>query len=124
MSKKPVILIVEDNESISKLVQYKLTKDGYEVIIRENGIDGYQAVCDIQPDLVILDVMMPGMSGFEVLQKIRETEVIQHVQVMMLTSKSREEDIKRGFDLGVKEYMGKPFKVGELSMRIKKMLQS
>jgi len=124
MSKKPVILIVEDNESISKLVQYKLTKDGYEVIIRENGIEGYQAVCDIQPDLVILDVMMPGMSGFEVLQKIRDTEVIQHVQVMMLTSKSREEDIKRGFDLGVKEYMGKPFKVGELSMRIKKMLQS
>lgn len=124
MSQQKKILLVEDNDSISKLVKYKLEKDGYAVELRENGIDGLKAIHESTFDLIILDVMMPGMSGFEVLQQMRETENLKNAKVMMLTSKSREEDLARGFNLGVSEYMGKPFKVAELSMRVNKILES
>lgn len=124
MSQQKKILLVEDNDSISKLVKYKLEKDGYSVELRENGIDGLKAIQESIFDLIILDVMMPGMSGFEILQQVRETENLKTAKVMMLTSKSREEDLARGFNLGVSEYMGKPFKVAELSMRVNKILES
>lgn len=124
MSQQKKILLVEDNDSISKLVKYKLEKDGYSVDLRENGIDGLTAIQESSYDLIILDVMMPGMSGFEVLQQVRETENLKSCKIMMLTSKSREEDLARGFSLGVSEYMGKPFKVAELSMRVNKILES
>lgn len=124
MSQRKKILLVEDNDSISKLVKYKLEKDGYSVDLRENGIDGLKAIQESLFDLIILDVMMPGMSGFEVLQQVRETENLKSCKIMMLTSKSREEDLARGFSLGVSEYMSKPFKVAELSMRVNKILES
>jgi DNA-binding response OmpR family regulator len=124
MNQQKKILLVEDNDSISKLVKYKLEKDGYLVDLKENGIDGLRAIQESQYDLIILDVMMPGMSGFEVLQQVRETENLKSAKVMMLTSKSREEDLARGFNLGVSEYMGKPFKVAELSMRVNKILEA
>lgn len=124
MSEQKKILLVEDNDSISKLVKYKLEKDGYSVDLRDNGIDGLKAINESKYDLIILDVMMPGMSGFEILQEVRESEVLKTAKVMMLTSKSREEDLARGFSLGVSEYMGKPFKVAELSMRVNKILES
>jgi len=121
---KQKILLVEDNPSISKLVEYKLIKEGYDVTTRNNGIDGFEAACSLHPDMMILDVMMPGMNGFELLEKYRETVPDSLTHVIMLTSKNREEDIKRGFDLGAVEYIGKPFKVGELSMRVKKVLDT
>lgn len=123
-SDKPLILLVEDNPSISKLVEYKLQKDGFKVEVRTNGIDGYNAAVELSPDILILDVMLPGMNGFEILEKYRENETGKNARVIMLTSKSREEDIKRGFDLGVSEYIGKPFKIAELSMRVQKVLDS
>ncbi|HAC14459.1 MAG TPA: response regulator [Bacteroidetes bacterium] len=110
------ILLVEDNESISKLVEYKLSKDGYKIDVCSNGLAGLDAIKEHEYDLIILDVMMPGMSGFEILQEMRTMEHRKNAKVMMLTSKNREEDIARGFGLGVSEYMGKPFKVAELSM--------
>jgi DNA-binding response OmpR family regulator len=115
---------VEDNESIAKLVEFKLKRDGYRLEVRTNGIDGLSAVKSLIPDLVVLDVMMPGISGFELLAEMRKNEATKSTKVMMLTSKSREEDLQRGFELGVVEYMSKPFKVGELSMRIKKALEN
>ncbi len=124
MSDQPLILLVEDNESIAKLVEFKLKRDGYRLEVRTNGIDGLSAVKSLIPDLVVLDVMMPGISGFELLAEMRKNEATKSTKVMMLTSKSREEDLQRGFELGVVEYMSKPFKVGELSMRIKKALEN
>ena len=121
---KPVILLVEDNPSISKLVEYKLSKDGYDVQTRNNGLDGYKAAVELIPDVLVLDVMMPGMTGFELLEKFRAQLPNAHTKTIMLTSKSREEDIKRGFDLGAVEYISKPFKIGELSMRVKKVFDS
>jgi two-component system alkaline phosphatase synthesis response regulator PhoP len=118
------ILLVEDNPSISKLVEYKMLKDGYQVVTKSNGLDGYEAAKTLQPDILILDVMMPGMNGFELLEKFKKEFPDSKTKVIMLTSKSREEDIQRGFNLGVLEYMGKPFKVAELSMRVKKVADS
>lgn len=117
-----LILLVEDNDSISKLVKYKLERDGYRVEVRVNGISGLEAAKSLNPDLIILDVMMPGISGFELLQEIRKNDPDHSAKVMMLTSRSREEDLERGFNLGVVEYMSKPFKVAELSMRVKRIL--
>lgn len=123
MSKQSVLL-VEDNPSIAKLVEYKLIKDGYTVVAKTNGIDGLQSANELKPDLIILDVMMPGMNGFELFEKFKADNPDAATKVIMLTSKNREEDIKRGFDLGAVEYIGKPFKVAELSMRVKKVLES
>ena len=119
---KPLILLVEDNTNISKLITFKLSKSGYEIEHRDNGVKGWEAVQDLNPDLVILDVMLPGMNGFDILKNIRDHEETEDTKVIMLTTKNREEDIERGFDLEVEDYLGKPFKPAELLMRIKKVL--
>lgn len=115
-------MLVEDNPSIYKLVVYKLESSGYRVEHRENGIDGLQAVRDLKPDLVILDVMLPGKNGFELLKEVREDEDVADTNVIMLTTKSREEDLELGFELEVEDYMDKPFKPAELLMRVQKVL--
>lgn len=119
---KPLILLVEDNTNISKLITFKLSKSGYEIEHRENGVKGWEAVQELNPDLVILDVMLPGMNGFDILKNIRDKSETKDTKVIMLTTKSREEDIERGFDLKVEDYLSKPFKPGELLMRIQKVL--
>ncbi len=121
-SEQPLILLVEDNSNISKLITFKLSKSGYSIEHRDNGAKGWEAVKELKPDLVILDVMLPGMNGFDILQKIRENEDTKDTKVMMLTTKSREEDLERGFSMEVEDYLSKPFKPAELLMRIKKIL--
>jgi DNA-binding response OmpR family regulator len=121
-SEQSLILLVEDNSNISKLITFKLSKSGYSIEHRDNGAKGWEAVKELKPDLVILDVMLPGMNGFDILQKIRENEETKDTKVMMLTTKSREEDLERGFKMEVEDYLSKPFKPAELLMRIKKIL--
>lgn len=119
---RPTILLVEDNPGISRLVEFKLTHENMTVVIASNGVDGLAKAKELMPDLIILDVMLPGIGGFEVLQSIRDDEATRHLKVIMLTSKNREEDLQRGFSLGVLEYISKPFKLGELMMRIDRAL--
>lgn len=118
----PLILLIEDNPVIIKLVSYKLKKIGYRFEHRDNGKDGLDAVKDLRPDLVILDVMLPSMNGFEILRQIRSDEKVRGTKVIMLTSKNRTEDLEKGFSLDVEDYMDKPFKPAELELRIKKVL--
>lgn len=122
MGSEPLILLVEDNPSIYKLIIFKLSKSGYKVEHRDNGIDGLKAVKELKPDLVILDVMLPGLNGFDILQKIRDDEDTKDTKVIMLTTKNREEDLEKGFTLEVEDYMSKPFKPAELLMRVNKVL--
>lgn len=123
-AENPLILLVEDNPSIYKLILYKLKGSGFRTEHRDNGPDGLQAVRELRPDLVVLDVMLPGMNGFELLREVREDEreAVRETKVIMLTTKNREEDLEQGFDLQVEDYMGKPFKPAELLMRIQKIL--
>lgn len=119
---RPNILIIEDNPGISRLVEFKLTHENMDVVVSTNGVDGLAKAKELLPDLILLDVMLPGIGGFEVLQAIRDDEATRHLKVIMLTSKNREEDLQRGFSLGVLEYISKPFKLGELMMRIDRAL--
>jgi DNA-binding response OmpR family regulator len=118
----PLILLIEDNPSVVRLLEFKLAKENYRFEYRDNGPAGVQAVSELRPDLVILDVMLPGFDGFEVLRQIRENESTKDTRVMMLTSKNMEEDLERGFGMGVLEYISKPFKIGEFMIRMRRVL--
>lgn len=117
------VLLIEDNPGISRLVEFKLSHEKMKVVVADNGITGLAKAKEWMPDLILLDVMLPGIGGFEVLQAIRDDPQTKDLKVIMLTSKNREEDLERGFSLGVLEYISKPFKLGELMMRIYRALE-
>lgn len=114
------ILVVDDEPRMIKFVQYNLELDGFQVISASNGLEAVEKVQMELPDLVILDVMMPKMDGFEALRLIRETS---DVPVIMLTVKSEEEDKHLAFSAGADDYLTKPFSPRELSDRVKAVLR-
>ena len=118
----PLILLVEDEAAVAKLVEFKAKRQGYKFEHRSNGKEGFEAISELKPDVVILDVMLPSMNGFEILRKLREDENTRETKVIMLTSKNRVEDLKRGFELDADEYIEKPFRPDELMMRLTKVL--
>ncbi len=115
-----LVLIVDDEPRMIKFIRLNLELEGYRVIGASNGLDALNKVRIELPDLVLLDVMMPEMDGFETLERIRE---ISNVPVIMLTIKAEEEDKVRGLELGADDYVTKPFSPRELSSRIKAMLR-
>lgn len=108
------ILIIDDDKTLLRLLQEAFNKAQYRTILVTNGIDGLQEIYARQPDLVILDVMMPRMDGWETLTRIRQ---LSHVPVIMLTAKDSATDKLRGFELGVDDYVTKPFNLRELVAR-------
>jgi two-component system KDP operon response regulator KdpE len=114
MSTQGTILVIDDDKTLLRLLQEALTKAGFQVILASNGIDGLQEMYARQPDLVMLDVMMPRMDGWETLTRIRQ---ISRVPVIMLTAKDAEQEKVRGFNLGVDDYVTKPFSFAELIAR-------
>jgi len=119
MDEKRRIVIAEDEPQIANLVKYKLEKSGFEVIWGENGQLAWELIQAQKPDLVILDVMMPIMDGFEVLNAMKAEPSTEEIPVIMLTARGMEEDILKGFDAGVVDYMVKPFSVTELAARVR-----
>jgi two-component system alkaline phosphatase synthesis response regulator PhoP len=115
------ILVVEDDVGIRVVLQDALTSQGYEVAAAENGVKGLELAKQLRPDLVILDVMLPILDGFEVCKKIRKEGITS--PVMMLTVKDEEVDKVLGLELGADEYVTKPFSVKELSARVKALLR-
>jgi DNA-binding response OmpR family regulator len=109
------ILMVEDETEIREIVGKYLIKENHEVYLAEDGFEGLSMYHDYQPHLIILDVMMPGISGFEVLKEIR---LISDIPVIMLTAKQEEIDRLKGFDLGADDYVSKPFSPRELMKRV------
>ena len=114
------ILIIEDEKNISEIVAKYLEKEGYTTIIANDGIEGLALFRDSNPDLVISDVMMPTIDGFEVLKEIR---LISDVPVIMLTAKQEEVDRLKGFENGADDYVTKPFSPKELVRRVMVMLK-
>ena len=114
------ILIIEDEKNISEIVAKYLEKEGYTTLIANNGIEGLALFRDSNPDLVISDVMMPTIDGFEVLREIR---LISDVPVIMLTAKQEEVDRLKGFENGADDYVTKPFSPKELVRRVMVMLK-
>lgn len=114
------ILIIDDDLTLIDLLSQSLEKAEYKVLSATNGIDGLQMLYKNKVDLVILDVMMPRMDGWETCARIRE---ISDVPIIMLTAKDKEEDTLKGFQCGVDDYVTKPFSFAELTARVKAVLQ-
>ncbi|CAC9933803.1 transcriptional regulatory protein WalR [Aedoeadaptatus coxii] len=110
------ILITEDEAAIAEIIAYNLSGEGYETKIASDGVECLEVFDGFQPDLVLLDVMMPRMDGFEALREIRKKS---RVPVIMLTAKDAEGDRIRGLEYGADDYVVKPFSMGELVARVK-----
>src|SRR5947199_2730564 len=108
------ILAVDDQRHIARLVQYHLERAGYEVTLAYDGAEALEKVREIRPDLVILDVMMPGLTGFEVLRHLKEDPETEPIPVIMLTARSEADDALEGYDQGAQWYLGKPIDPNEL----------
>ncbi|MFD3270050.1 response regulator transcription factor [Paenibacillus dendritiformis] len=118
---KPKILIVEDEEKIARVLELELTYEGYEVGKALDGLDGFRLFQEQSWDLILLDVMLPGISGIELLRRIRSHD--PHTMVVMLTAKDSVEDKVSGLDLGANDYVTKPFQIEELLARIRASLR-
>ena len=118
------ILVVEDDPRLADLIKFCLVREGFEV---RYAADGEQALQEFDvarvPDLVVMDVMMPYRNGYELLADLRQRHAWDHVPVIMLTGRSREEDVVQGLDLGANDYLIKPFRPSELLARIRKLLR-
>ncbi len=122
MAKK--ILVVDDERHIVRLVQVNLDRAGYEVAVAYDGIEALKKVSEDKPDMVILDVMMPRMDGFEVLKKLQADEDTKDIPVIMLTAKAQDADIFKGWSSGVSSYLTKPFNPRELLTFVERIFQS
>jgi DNA-binding response OmpR family regulator len=118
--KNRVVLVVDDEERMAHFVRLNLEQDGFQVVEAYRGLDAIQKMRDAMPDLILLDIMMPDIDGFEALQMIRE---FSSVPVIMLTAKGEEEDKVRGLELGADDYITKPFSPRELSSRVKAVMR-
>jgi len=115
------ILIVEDEAHIAKGVEINLKAEGYETEIIGNGLEAIEAITSNPPDLVLLDIMLPGASGFEVAEKVRASLI--RTPILFLTARDREEDKIRGLELGGDDYLTKPFSLKELLVRVQAILR-
>lgn len=121
LDKQPRVLIVEDEEKIARLLEIELTYEGYVTEKVHDGYEGFMKAQDEEWDLILLDVMLPGLSGIEVLRRIRANELA--VPVILLTAKDAIEDKVAGLDLGANDYVTKPFQMEELLARIRAALR-
>ncbi|WP_440320633.1 winged helix-turn-helix domain-containing protein [Laedolimicola sp.] len=120
---KKVILTIDDEEHILDLLEYNLEKNGYEVLRAETGEKGLAILKTMQVDLVLLDYMLPGMDGIEVLKEMRADKNLSTMPVIMLTAKGEEIDKVLGLEMGADDYISKPFGIRELLARVKALLR-
>jgi two-component system phosphate regulon response regulator PhoB len=117
------VLVVDDEPDIVALVAYHLAKAGYRVSTAATGPDALRAAREERPALIVLDLMLPGMSGFDVLEKLRAHDATRDVAVLMLTARKEEPDRIRGLTLGADDYLTKPFSPAELTLRVGAILR-
>jgi two-component system phosphate regulon response regulator PhoB len=120
---RETILIVEDDENIQQLVGYNLAKAGFNVLYADNGEQALASVKRELPDLMVLDIMLPSLNGFEVCKILRKDPQTRTMPIIMLTAKSEENDVTAGLDLGADDYITKPFSPKILVSRIKSILR-
>lgn len=119
---KTRILVADDDLDILDLVVFKLTQAGYEVVAVTDGVAALAAIEADPPRLAIIDVMMPGLSGIDVLRKVRANEATKDLDVILLTARSRDSDVDVGFATGANDYVVKPFSPRELLHRVNTLL--
>lgn len=121
--KKTKIVVIEDEADILEIINYNLSKEGYEVCSALDGEEGLQLVKKEIPDLVLLDLMLPGLDGIEVCRKLKAGAATQSISIIMVTAKGEESDIVLGLGIGADDYVTKPFSPRELMARVKSVLR-
>jgi DNA-binding response OmpR family regulator len=117
------ILIAEDEEMVREFLEHVLQKEGFSPILAADGEMAFAMAKEERPDLILMDVLMPYMDGFEVLHRLKETPELRSIPVIMLTAKSADTDIMIGFDMGATDYLPKPFSPVELLARVRRALR-
>jgi DNA-binding response OmpR family regulator len=118
----PTILVADDEEDLRELVTYRLTRSGYRVIGAGDGQEALELAAERTPDLMVLDVMMPKLDGYELTRRVRAEAALRSIPVILLTARSQESDIDRGFEVGADDYLKKPFNPDELVARVRAVL--
>lgn len=120
---KPKVLVIEDEPDILEVIQYNLEREGHKVLVCRNGEQGLSRIRTDNPDLVILDLMLPGMDGVEVCRQVKSDPVTRAIPIIMVTAKSEESDVVLGLGIGADDYIAKPFSPRELIARVKVVLR-
>lgn len=121
--KNAQILIVDDEEHIQELIKFNLEKNGYKAFCVDNGLDAIKVAKEEIPDLILLDLMLPGMDGYDVCKQIRNDSSLSNIPIIMITAKGEEFDKILGLELGADDYITKPFSIRELMARVKAILR-
>jgi DNA-binding response OmpR family regulator len=121
-SSTPLVLVADDDPDILTLVGFRLERAGYDVLPARDGEEALALALERQPDLAILDVMMPKLDGYEVTQRLRDNSATSGMPVILLTARVQEADITRGFEAGADDYIKKPFSPQELRARVQAIL--
>ncbi|WP_420471891.1 phosphate regulon transcriptional regulator PhoB [Brevundimonas sp. FT23042] len=120
---QPYVLVMEDEDALATLLSYNLEKEGYKVVVASDGEEGMLQIDERLPDLVLLDWMLPKLSGIEVCRRIRGRSETRNLPIIMLTARGEESDRVRGLDTGADDYLTKPFSMTELTARIRAVLR-
>ena len=120
MSRK--ILVADDEPNIVISLEYLMQREGYTVLVARDGQEALDSIARDRPDLVLLDVMMPHKTGFEVCQEVRANDALAHTKILMLTAKGRDIDVAKGLALGADAYLTKPFSTRELVQKVAELL--
>ena len=116
------VLVADDEPNIVISLEFLMKREGYRVLVARDGNEALETARREKPDLLLLDVMMPGKTGFEVCQAVRADEALAGVKILMLTAKGRDTDVAQGLGLGADGYMTKPFATRELAERVRQLL--
>lgn len=116
------IIVIEDDPHILKLISQTLQREGYEVVTATDGSEGLRKVRETHPHLVVLDISLPGLDGYQVCHHLRSEHATSKLPVIMVTAMSRPSDQRRGFETGADDYLSKPFVLSELITRIQSLL--
>jgi two-component system, OmpR family, phosphate regulon response regulator PhoB len=123
MSDKINVLVIEDEAHVRKVLEYNLSLDGFEVYMAENGTAGLQIAREKYPDVILLDWLMPGMNGLDVLTELKADAVTNHIPIFMLTAKGMLSDVTKALESGADDYITKPFNPVQLGKYIREKLE-
>jgi two-component system phosphate regulon response regulator PhoB len=123
MTLKPTVLVAEDESALVTLLRYNLEREGYRVLDTQDGEEALLIASEEKPDVIILDWMMPQLSGIEVCRRLRQRQETRNVPIVMLTARGEETDRIRGLDTGADDYLVKPFSTAEFTARVKALLR-
>ena len=119
MRTAPLVMVVDDSLTVRKITSRMLTREGFEVATAKDGVDGLQQLQDIDPDVILLDIEMPRMDGFEFARNVRADAKTRDIPIIMITSRTADKHRNRALELGVNDYMGKPYQEEQLLVLIR-----